>query len=161
MCLCVKCCAICSILLVCASNLHFKTSICCHSISPANVQRNIIWTFQILQLNIPSTTTFYKTSLQILNHLANIFEDEGLKHKINKWSIKIDDLGNLDMDLLFFVLTLARKKCDKYMVNFIQTICTDFQKWMCINFKCFVFVLFYVFCLCLCLQSESFIWLIG
>lgn len=85
----------------------FKTNICCYSISPSTFQRNIICTFQTLQLSILLMTILNKTPLQILNHVADIFE-EGLKHERNKWSIRIHDFSYVDINLLSFVLTLVR-----------------------------------------------------
>lgn len=107
-CLRVKVYAICSVYWCVLLTYTFKTSVCCHSISLATFQRNIICTFQTLQLNIPPMITFNKTSLQILNHLPNIFEEEGLKHKINKWSIRIQDFSNLQT--LIFVLSFNTSK---------------------------------------------------
>lgn len=57
----------------------FKTSICGHSVSPANVQRNVICTFQTLQLNIPPMITFNKSSLQILEKKSRFLWTDFMK----------------------------------------------------------------------------------
>lgn len=138
----------------------FKTNVCCHSISPTTFQKNTICTFQMLPLNIPHMITFNKALLQTLNRLANTFEGKALNIKEIKGPIRIHDFSNLDIDVLSFVLTLARWKI--HMRNFTQAICIDFQKWLLIIFKCFVFVSFYfMFCLCLfCGVSHLVGWLI-